>query len=71
VATSLLWWADGWAWVPPSLVLWSSFAFEWAFAFVLLDYAFCKAHFSEFLDLYLQNIFVPKLVEMLVVKSYI
>jgi hypothetical protein len=71
VATTLLWWATSWAWVPPSSVLQSSSVFEWAFAFVLLDYALWKAYFSEFLDLCLQNIFVPKLVEMLVVKSYV
>jgi hypothetical protein len=46
----------------------SSFEFEWAFAFVLLKYAFWKAHFGEFLYLCQQNIFIPKLVEMLVAK---
>jgi hypothetical protein len=71
VAIALLWWADGWVWVPLPPVLGSSSAFEWAFAFVLLDYAFWKAYFHEFLDLCLQNIFVPKHVELLVVKSYV
>jgi hypothetical protein len=71
VATALLWWAASWAWVPPPSVLQSSFVFEWAFAFVLLDYTLLKAYFNEFLDLCLQNIFVPKLMEMLAVKSFV
>jgi hypothetical protein len=35
---------------------------------VFLEYTFWKAHFSEFSYLCMQNIFIPKRVEMLVVK---
>jgi hypothetical protein len=38
---------------------------------VLLKYAFWKAHCSVFLDLCLQNIQVPKLMEYVSVKPYL
>jgi hypothetical protein len=38
---------------------------------VLLKYAFWKAYFSVFLNLCLQNIQVPKLVEYVSVKPYL
>ena len=37
--------------------------FGWAFAYVLLEYAFFIVHFGEFSYLCLQNMYIPKLVE--------
>jgi hypothetical protein len=40
---------------------------KWAFVFVLLKYVTWEAYFDAFPCLCLQNIYIPKLVEMLVI----
>ena len=46
-----------------------SVEYEWAFAFVLLEYAFLIAHFGVFSLVALQNMYILKLMENVSYKA--
>ena len=69
LATAFGVWAPGWAWASAVLVFCPSVEYVWAFAYILLEYAFLIAHFGVFSYLCLQNMYTPQLVENVSCKS--
>jgi len=56
-------WASWWTWTPAMMVFWPKPEVWMRFASILLDYAFWFAQFGQFLHLFLQNMYIPKLME--------